>query len=202
MKSSTGKNILISVVAFHLLLVIKSIHGGGQHIPSAFSSPKFSSSPERTTTTSTITKFTPSSPFHIITYSHRRSSCTTSTAIDAIDNKNASENDKVKTDAIRFRPGRKSDEITMKLLMTRNLMNPLNINHERFIVAVNPSNDNDIYGFAQLRALGGRSGSTTRDPNTFDSMPGSSTASAIMKDELNEMMYYVEIYCETCGKWD
>jgi len=81
---------------------------------------------------------------------------------------------------VKFRPGVKSDEFQISLTMARNLMNPLGINSKRFIVAVDPSNDNKLYGWAQLRSIG----SSIRDPNQYDTLPGSGSAEQEIEDEL------------------
>ena len=70
---------------------------------------------------------------------------------------------------ITFRPGMKSDEIRISVTMAKNLMNPLNIDSKRFLVAVDPMNDKKLYGWAQLRPIG----SNRVDPDRFDSAPGS-----------------------------
>ena len=54
-----------------------------------------------------------------------------------------------------LRNGTKSDQLAISLTMTRNLMNPLGIDSKRFIVAVNSNNDGELYGWAQLRPIGG-----------------------------------------------
>ena len=53
----------------------------------------------------------------------------------------------------KIRSGKPNDESIIQKYMIQNFMNPLNIHHERFLLAVNPKNDSDIYGFVQLRPL-------------------------------------------------
>ena len=94
-------------------------------------------------------------------------------------------NDEIKTSketepSIRFRPGKKKDELQIFLTMTRSLMNPLGIDSNRFIVACNPSNENEEYGFAQLRPIG----TSKRDANEYDALPGSGSVENDIEEEI------------------
>lgn len=75
----------------------------------------------------------------------------------------------VDSKSVRFRSGMKKDELKIRMTLLTNFMNPLVIDSKRFIVAVNPSNDDDLYGWAQLRPLG----FNILDSTNFDSKPGS-----------------------------
>jgi GNAT superfamily N-acetyltransferase len=66
--------------------------------------------------------------------------------------------------------------------MTRNMMNPLGIQSKRFIVAVDPMDDTNLYGWAQLRPIG----PTNRDPNRYNSAPGSGSVEQDIDDEIWE----------------
>jgi len=85
---------------------------------------------------------------------------------------------------IAFRQGVPSDELQISLTMTRNLMNPLGINSKRFLVAVNSKNDKELYGWAQLRSIGGRSSQLIRDPSVYNSLPGSKSLERDIDDEM------------------
>ncbi len=91
-------------------------------------------------------------------------------------------------------------------------MNPLFIQHHRFIVAVNPLDDSDLYGFVQLRPIpidgssSSKSSSSSsksssskskqeeeqelqqqlllRDPKVYDSKPGSISKKELLREEL------------------
>lgn len=82
--------------------------------------------------------------------------------------------------SVKFRRGAKSDEIQISLTMTRNLMNPLGINFERFVVAVDPSDDSKLYGWAQLRPIG----SSIRDPKQYNAGPGSGSVEQDIEEEI------------------
>jgi len=88
---------------------------------------------------------------------------------------------------IRFRPGRRSDELQISLAMARNLMNPLGIDSQRFIVAVHPesssppnSGEEPLLGWAQLRPIG----ASVRDASVFDSPRGSGAVERDVEDEI------------------
>ena len=84
---------------------------------------------------------------------------------------------------IQFRNGRSSDERTIATTMLKELMNPLGIKAERFIVAVD---DQRPIGWAQIRPLG----TAKRDPSKFNARPGSfdvqSDADDAMWDEFEQ----------------
>lgn len=82
--------------------------------------------------------------------------------------------------SVRFRPGEKKDELNIQITMTRNMMNPLGIQFKRFIVAVDPMDDQNLYGWAQLRPIGPK----IRDPNRYDSTPGSGSIEQDIEDEI------------------
>ncbi|GFH50310.1 hypothetical protein CTEN210_06786 [Chaetoceros tenuissimus] len=65
--------------------------------------------------------------------------------------------------------------------MAQNLMNPLSIHADRFIVAVDPKNDNKLYGWAQLRPIGTR----LVNKNEYDALPGSGS----IEEEVNEEIW-------------
>jgi hypothetical protein len=82
-------------------------------------------------------------------------------------------------------------------------MNPMNIEYERFIVAVNANNQGEIYGFGQLRPLATATINTrsttpttitttkyeyyaSRDPNKYDSKSNSISPKQLNQDELME----------------
>jgi len=73
---------------------------------------------------------------------------------------------------VRFRQGTKNDEFQIATTMVKELMNPLGIQSERFVVAVDPNDDKKLYGWAQLRPIG----SASVDPDKFDARPGSGNA--------------------------
>ncbi len=66
--------------------------------------------------------------------------------------------------------------------MARELMNPLGIDSKRFIVAVNPENTKELYGWAQLRPIG----PAIVDPNEFDAGPGGGD---MERDVINEEIW-------------
>lgn len=69
--------------------------------------------------------------------------------------------------AIRFRVGEKRDELAIATTLAKELMNPLFLSSERFVVAECVDSGKCI-GFAQIRPLG----SAQRDPSLYDSRPG------------------------------
>lgn len=81
---------------------------------------------------------------------------------------------------IRFRQGISSDEWQISTTMAREFMNPLGIQSKRFIVAVNPQDDGDLLGWAQLKPLGTKS----RDPNQYDAAPGSFSMEREIEEEI------------------
>jgi len=83
---------------------------------------------------------------------------------------------------VRIRQGFKSDEFQIATTMARELMNPLGMDSKRFLVAVNPQNSKDLYGWAQLRPIG----PAVINPNTYDASPGSGD---IEKDVINEEIW-------------
>jgi GNAT superfamily N-acetyltransferase len=72
------------------------------------------------------------------------------------------------SNAIRFRVGKKRDELAIATTLAKELMNPLFLSSERFVVAEDVDTCKCI-GFAQIRPLG----SAQRDPSLYDSRPGS-----------------------------
>ena len=64
--------------------------------------------------------------------------------------------------------------------MTKNMMNPLGIQSKRFLVAVDPMDDKNLYGWAQLRPLGPR----IRDPNLYNAAPGSGSIEQDIEEEI------------------
>lgn len=70
---------------------------------------------------------------------------------------------------VSFRNGRTSDEATISFALAKELMNPLGIKAERFVVAVDKTNDDKPIGWAQIRPLG----TAQRDPSTYNAKPGS-----------------------------
>ena len=93
----------------------------------------------------------------------------------------ASSNTNVETEGVKFRPGSKKDELQIKLTMAQNLMNPLSIQADRFIVAVDPKNDDKLYGWAQLRPIGTR----LVNKDEYDALPGSGS----IEEEVNEEIW-------------
>mmetsp|Transcript_5504 Transcript_5504/g.8195 ORF Transcript_5504/g.8195 Transcript_5504/m.8195 type:complete len:395 (+) Transcript_5504:2-1186(+) len=95
---------------------------------------------------------------------------------------------------VQFRTGIPSDESTIQSIMVRNLMNPLFIQHERFIVAVNPDDESDIYGFVQIRPIDNKNKNKNkdqdeillRDPKVYNSKSGSISKTQLLKEELYE----------------
>lgn len=80
-----------------------------------------------------------------------------------------------------FRQGSKADELQIVTTMVREFMNPLGIDSNRFIVAVNPENRKDVFGWAQLRPLG----PAFTDPKKFDASPGSGNIERdLIEDEI------------------
>lgn len=69
---------------------------------------------------------------------------------------------------VTFRNGIKSDELTIATTMARQLMNPLGIKAERFVVATLADDERPI-GWAQIRPLG----TSQRDPSKYNAKPGS-----------------------------
>jgi len=82
--------------------------------------------------------------------------------------------------SVKFRPGKSRDELEIKITMTRNLMNPLNLDSKRFIVAVDPSNDSQIYGWAQLRPIG----FNLQNAQEYDALPGSGSVESDIEEEI------------------
>jgi len=70
---------------------------------------------------------------------------------------------------VNFRNGRKGDELTIATTMAKELMNPLGIQSDRFVVAIDDSNDDRPIGWAQIRPLG----TSQRDPSKYNAKPGS-----------------------------
>ncbi len=89
---------------------------------------------------------------------------------------------KLASNGIKFRPGIKTDEIQISLTMAKSLMNPLGIDSKRFVVAVDPTNDKKLYGWAQLRPIG----PSIRNPNQFDAAPGSGSLEREIEEEIWE----------------
>jgi len=124
----------------------------------------------------------------IIAKTKRYTKCTTK--VQLLTNANNNNNPNDNNSKIKFRQGKPSDIDLIRRLMIQNLMNPLFMNHERFIIAVNPDDDNDIYGFVQLRPLDDINTNNERsqvevvDPNVFDALPGSSTIEDILQEEM------------------
>ena len=70
---------------------------------------------------------------------------------------------------IRYRAGMKSDEFPISITLAKELMNPLGISAgNSFLVAIDHNTDKRV-GWVQIRKLGTKQ----RDPNRFDSKPGS-----------------------------
>merc|ERR1719410_1869130 len=61
-------------------------------------------------------------------------------------------------------------------------MNPLGIEPNRFIVACDASNENKIYGWAQLRPIG----SSVKDPEQYDALDGSGSIEKEIDEEIWE----------------
>lgn len=81
--------------------------------------------------------------------------------------------------SIQFRPGRRSDEPFIAVTLAKELMNPLGIQGDRFVVAT----ENDaLIGWAQTKPLGVEA---LRDPNEFDAMPGSYS----LEEEVDNQMW-------------
>jgi len=60
-------------------------------------------------------------------------------------------------------------------------MNPLGIESNRFLIAVNPNNKNDVFGWAQLRPIG----PAITNPNKYNAAPGSGSMERdVIEDEL------------------
>lgn len=68
---------------------------------------------------------------------------------------------------IRYQPGQKRHEFKIATTLAKELMNPLGINADRFIVATDE--DDQLVGWAQLKPLSGGA----QDPNQYDAPPGS-----------------------------
>lgn len=62
-------------------------------------------------------------------------------------------------------------------------MNPLGIQSHRFLLASNADNDEEIWGWAQLKPL---PGNKQRDPNTYNAPPGSYSVDASIEEEIWE----------------
>jgi GNAT superfamily N-acetyltransferase len=79
----------------------------------------------------------------------------------------------IKNDAkkIQYRNGRKSDELKISSTMIKELMNPLGIQADRFVVATTTTANDDPVGWAQIRPLG--KAQLLRDPSRFNAPPGS-----------------------------
>ena len=99
------------------------------------------------------------------------------TAVDTIRNKK---------DSIKFRPGLPSDESLISFTMSRNLMNPLNIDYKRFLVAMDTNREGEglLVGWVQIRPLGSGSTSLLWEPNKYDSSPRSVNADSISRQEI------------------
>jgi len=70
---------------------------------------------------------------------------------------------------VTFRNGRTSDELTIAATMAKELMNPLGIKSENFVVAVDNNKSKRPIAWAQIRPLG----TAQRDPSTYNARPGS-----------------------------
>jgi len=77
---------------------------------------------------------------------------------------------------IQYRRGQKSDEGKIASTLAKELMNPLGIQSDRFIVATSTENNNNnsnlIIGWAQIKPLG-KPQQLLRDPQQFNARPGS-----------------------------
>lgn len=69
---------------------------------------------------------------------------------------------------IQFRAGRKSDELPIAVTLGKELMNPLGISSDRFLIAQDEQS-NQMIGFVQIKPLG----SAKRDPAKYNARPGS-----------------------------
>ncbi|CAB9531829.1 Acetyltransferase (GNAT) family [Seminavis robusta] len=72
--------------------------------------------------------------------------------------------------SIFYRQGQKSDELKIATALAKELMNPLGVKIERFVVATDTSNN--VIGWAQIKPLGELT-SSRRDPSKFGSGRGS-----------------------------
>ncbi|GKZ00600.1 hypothetical protein MPSEU_001012200 [Mayamaea pseudoterrestris] len=87
------------------------------------------------------------------------------------------------SNSITYRAGRKSDEWRISTTLAKELMNPLNIDASRFVVAVDQSGKRErLAGWAQLRPLGASTALT--DPNQFNAPPGSLSIDDAVDDTL------------------
>jgi len=84
---------------------------------------------------------------------------------------------------VNYRPGTKTDEFQLTTTLALQLMNPLNLQPSRFLIATNPNNPKELYGWAQLRPLGT---TALTDPSTFDAAPGSGD---VERDVINEEIW-------------
>jgi GNAT superfamily N-acetyltransferase len=91
-------------------------------------------------------------------------------------------NEKKSEEGVRFRPGGSQDELQIKLTMAKNLMNPLSIQADRFIVAVDPTDNSNLYGWAQLRPIG----TSLRNSDQYDALPGSGSIEREVNEEIWE----------------
>ncbi|CAB9527516.1 expressed unknown protein [Seminavis robusta] len=90
--------------------------------------------------------------------------------------------DAFSSSTVFYRQGQKSDELKIATTLAKELMNPLGVQSERFVVATDSSNN--VIGWAQIKLLG-ELASSQRDPSKFDSRPGS----VDLEQELDEAMW-------------
>ena len=83
---------------------------------------------------------------------------------------------------VQFRSGIKSDELTIATTMAKQLMNPLGVKADRFIVATNTADNDRPIGWAQIRPLG----TAQRDPGKYNSKPGSYDVETEADDQMWE----------------
>ena len=93
---------------------------------------------------------------------------------------NDSSTSSIASPKVRFRPGRPTDEWTIRRTLAQEFMNPLGIQHHRFLIASNAQDDSETWGWAQLKPLG----SKQRDPNTYDASPGSYSVDQSIEEEI------------------
>ena len=77
---------------------------------------------------------------------------------------------------IQYRQGAPKDEMKIAATLAKELMNPLGIQGDRFIVATDASStsDNNVIGWAQVKPLGKPTTSNIqRDPSQYNARPGS-----------------------------
>jgi N-acetylglutamate synthase-like GNAT family acetyltransferase len=82
--------------------------------------------------------------------------------------------------SVQYRRGHKSDERAIATTLAKELMNPLGIQSDRFVVATRQ--DGNVIGWAQIKPLGAL---TTMDPSRFDARPGSYD----LEQELDDAMW-------------